>query len=280
MDRQFNTPSEIIEANIGSGVTKANMNIVKMIILGMLAGAFIAVGGTASNVAVHNISNVGVARALAGAIFPVGLMLVVMTGSELFTGNCLMVTAFLDKKIKGMQMLRNLVIVYISNLAGSVIIAGLVYLSGQFNYTDGMLGAYTIKVALAKTTIAPGTAIASGILCNMLVCLAVILALSAKDIIGKIFGIFFPIASFVICGFEHCVANMYYIPAGMFAAGNKDYLTKAQELYGITAEQCAALSSPMIIRSFICVTLGNIIGGVVCVGIPLYAAHRRAGNRK
>ena len=87
---------------------------------------------------------------------------------------------------------------------------------------------------------------------------------SAKDIIGKIFGIFFPIASFVICGFEHCVANMYYIPAGIFAAGNEDYLTKAQELYGITAEQCAVFSSPMIIRSFICVTLGNIIGGVVC----------------
>lgn len=278
MDRQFNTPYEIIEANIGSGVTKANMNIVKLIILGMLAGAFIAVGGTASNVAVHNISNVGVARALAGAIFPVGLMMVVITGSELFTGNCLMVTAFLDKKIKGMQMLRNLVIVYISNLAGSVIIAGLVYLSGQFNYTDGLLGAYTIKVALAKTTIAPGTAIASGILCNMLVCLAVILALSAKDIIGKIFGIFFPIASFVICGFEHCVANMYYIPAGMFAAGNEDYLTKAKEIYGITAEQCAALSSPMIIRSFICVTLGNIIGGVLLVGIPLYAAHKRIGK--
>lgn len=280
MDRQFKMPAEIIEANIGSGVTKANMGIVKMIILGLLAGAFIAVGGTASNVAVHNISNVGAARALAGAIFPVGLMLVVITGAELFTGNCLMVTAFLDKKIKGLQMLRNLVIVYISNLAGSVIIAGLVYLSGQFNYTDGLLGAYTIKVALAKTTIAPGTAIASGILCNMLVCLAVILALSAKDIIGKIFGIFFPIASFVICGFEHCVANMYYIPAGIFAACNHDYVKKAEEAYNINEKQLAALSSPMVIRSFICVTLGNIIGGVFFVGIPLYAAHKRAGNRK
>lgn len=280
MDRQFNMPAEIIEANIGSGVTKANMGIVKMIILGLLAGAFIAVGGTASNVAVHNISNVGAARALAGAIFPVGLMLVVITGSELFTGNCLMITAFLDKKIKGMQMLRNLVIVYISNFVGSVIIAGLVYLSGQFNYTEGLLGAYTIKVALAKTTIAPGTAIASGILCNMLVCLAVIFALSAKDIIGKIFGIFFPIASFVICGFEHCVANMYYIPAGIFAACNPDYIKKAKEAYNITEKQLAALSSPMVIRSYICVTLGNIIGGVLLVGIPLYVAHKRAGNRK
>lgn len=275
MDRQFNTPAEIIEANIGSGVTKAGMKALKMIILGILAGAFIAVGGTASSLAVHNISNVGIARALAGVIFPVGLIMVVITGSELFTGNCLMITTFLDKKIKGMQMLRNLVIVYISNLAGSVMIAGLVYLSGQFNYTDGMLGAYTIKVALAKTTIAPGAAVASGILCNMLVCLAVILALSAKDITGKIFGIFFPIAAFVICGFEHCVANMYYIPAGMFAACNPDYVKKAEEVYNITAEQCAVLGSPMIIRSFICVTLGNIIGGIICVGIPLYVAHKR-----
>ncbi len=271
-----NSPSEVADNTIKSGIAKANMPLGKMILLGIMAGAFIALGGVASNVAVHNITDVGLARTLAGAIFPVGLMLVVFTGSELFTGNCLMLMSVLDKKIKVIQMIRNLVVVYFSNLVGALIIDALVFFSGQFNFSNGGLGAYTIKVAIAKTTISPTTAIVSGILCNILVCLAIIMAGAAKDVTGKILAIFFPIWAFVIGGFEHCVANMFYIPAGIMSATNPQYVEKANELYGITAEQCTSLTHFSGIESFLFVTIGNIIGGMVCVALIYYFAHKKA----
>lgn len=275
MGGNVHSPLEIADNNIKSGISKASMPLVKMILLGIMAGAFIALGGVASNVVVHNIADVGVARMLAGVVFPVGLMLVVFTGSELFTGNCLMFMAVLDKKIKLIQMIRNLVVVYFSNIVGALIIDLLVFYSGQFNYSDGGLGAYTIKVAIAKTTINPIAAIVSGILCNILVCLAIIMAGAAKDASGKILAIFFPICTFVICGFEHCVANMFYIPAGMLAATNPTYIEQSEKLYSITPEQCAGLTHFQGIESFLFVTIGNIIGGIVCVAIIYYMAHKK-----
>lgn len=275
MDKSFHTPVEVVNHSLDGQVTKANLPLGKMILLGILAGAFIALGGVASNVAVHNIANVGLARTLAGAIFPVGLMLVVLVGGELFTGNCLMIMAYMDKRIKASQILRNLVVVYISNLIGALIIDVLVFYSGQFNYTDGGLGAYTIKVAIGKAQISPGTAVVSGILCNILVCLAILMAAAATDVAGKILAIFFPIWAFVICGFEHCVANMFYIPAGMLAATNPQYVSKAQELYGITAQQCSELLSIGSTSCFLFVTIGNILGGMIFVGAICYLAQKK-----
>lgn len=280
MENSFYTPSEVIKSNIKSAVAKANLPLAKMILLGMMAGAFIAFGGAASSVAAHGVADVGLARSIAGAIFPVGLMLVVFTGSELFTGNSLMIMAVIDKKITLLKMIRNLVVVYFANFIGALIIDVLVFLSGQFDFSGGGLGAYTIKVVLAKTSIAPVTAVISGILCNILVCLAIVLAGTAKDSIGRIFGIFFPIAAFVVCGFEHCVANMFYIPAGMLAATNTAYVQKAQELYGITAQQCSSLTHFAGTESLLFVTIGNIIGGVLFVGVVLYMAHIKLSGKK
>lgn len=280
MENSFYTPSEVIKSNIKSAVSKANLPLAKMILLGMMAGAFIAFGGAASSVAAHGVADVGLARSIAGAIFPVGLMLVVFTGSELFTGNSLMIMAVIDKKITLLKMIRNLVVVYFANFIGALIIDVLVFLSGQFDFSGGGLGAYTIKVALAKTSIAPVTAVISGILCNILVCLAIVLAGTAKDSIGRIFGIFFPIAAFVVCGFEHCVANMFYIPAGMLAATNTAYVQKAQELYGITAQQCSSLTHFAGTESLLFVTIGNIIGGVLFVGVVLYMVHIKLSGKK
>lgn len=280
MENSFYTPSEVIKSNIKSAVAKANLPLAKMILLGLMAGAFIAFGGAASSVAAHGVADVGLARSIAGAIFPVGLMLVVFTGSELFTGNSLMIMAVIDKKITLLKMIRNLVVVYFANFVGALIIDVLVFLSGQFDFSGGGLGAYTIKVALAKTSIAPVTAVISGILCNILVCLAIVLAGTAKDSIGRIFGIFFPIAAFVVCGFEHCVANMFYIPAGMLAATNTAYVQKAQELYGITAQQCSSLTHFAGTESLLFVTIGNIIGGVLFVGVVLYMAHIKLSGKK
>ncbi len=280
MENNFYTPAEVVKSNIKSAVAKANLPLAKMILLGMMAGAFIAFGGAASSVAAHGVADVGLARSIAGAIFPVGLMLVVFTGSELFTGNNLMIMAVIDKKITLLKMIRNLVVVYFANFIGALIIDVLVFFSGQFDFSGGGLGAYTIKVALAKTSIAPVTAVISGILCNILVCLAIVLAGTAKDSIGRIFGIFFPIAAFVVCGFEHCVANMFYIPAGMLAATNTAYVQKAQELYGITAQQCSNLTHFAGTESLLFVTIGNIIGGMLFVGVVLYMAHIKLGGKK
>lgn len=280
MGRTSNMLAEMADININAGVKKSNLPLLKMIILGMMAGAFIAFGGAASNVVVHGIDNAGVAKMLAGVIFPVGLMLVVFTGSELFTGNCLMIMGALDKKIKVSKMIRNLVIVYFSNLLGALIMDFLIFYSGQFDLSSGGLGAYTIKVAIGKTSLAPSTAFVSGILCNILVCLAILMSSVAKEVISKIFAVFFPICLFVVCGFEHCVANMFYLPSGILATTNPQYVAKAKELFGITAQQCENLKHFAGTDQLIYVTLGNIVGGMLLVGAVFYFVHIRNRDKK
>ena len=210
MDNAFNSPAQVLDANMKAVEGKAQLPILKCILLGIMAGAFIAFGGATSNAAIHNIANQGLAKTLAGCIFPVGLMMIVFVGGELFTGDCLMIAGVVDKKFSTLSMIKTLIIVYFSNMVGAVIIASLVYFSGLLDYTSGALGAFTIKVAYGKATIAPFKAICSGILCNILVCIAVLMATAAKDIAGKVWAIFFPICAFVIGGWEHCVANMFY----------------------------------------------------------------------
>lgn len=275
MENNFNTPVQVLEINIKAGEKKAALPLFKCILLGILAGGFIAFGAATSNAAVHNISNQGIAKGLAGAIFPVGLMMIVMIGGELFTGDCLMIAGVADKRFGIGKMIRTLGIVWFSNLIGAVIIAVLVYFSGLLNYTSGGLGAFTIKVAYGKCTIEPLQAVCSGILCNIMVCAAVLMATAAKDIAGKIGAIFFPIMAFVVGGWEHCVANMFYIPAGIIASTNDTYVARAEELYGMTAQQ---ISEKVNISGFIFnqipVTIGNILGGMVFVALPLYIIHK------
>ncbi|NTU88675.1 MAG: formate/nitrite transporter family protein [Actinobacteria bacterium] len=269
----FSTPAQVCDATIASNIAKSKLPLMKMIILAMLAGAFIALGASASSVAIHDISNVGIARLIAGVIFPAGLMMIVMAGGELFTGNSLMVQALLSHEIGLVALLRNWVVVYIGNLIGSLIIVGIVYLSGELNYTAGALGALTIKIAVGKVGLPFFTAFCSAILCNVLVCIAVLMATAAKDVAGKILAILFPIMAFVLSGFEHCVANMYYIPAGMLAALNPTYAAKATELYGIGAEKLATLDLSGLFANLVPVTLGNIVGGLL-IGTAMYAIHK------
>ena len=270
MENHFNSPQEVIQGNINAGVVETERKLGQLILLGLMAGAFLSLGGASSNVAVHGIADVGLSRTLAGVIFPVGLMLIVLVGGELFTGNCLISMAVLNKKTTIGKMLANLVVVYCSNLVGALIIDYLIFYSGQLNYSGGGLGAYTIKVAAAKVAISPLTGIASGILCNMLVCLAILMAGAARDVAGKILAIFFPICAFVVGGYEHCVANMFYIPAGILAASNPAYVAKAEELYGITMQQCQELTAAASLRNFIPVTIGNMIGGALFIGVMYY----------
>lgn len=275
MNNHFNTPSEIIDLNLKACESKTTLPLGKKLLLGIMAGAFIAFGGATSSTAAHAVENVGVARVLAGTIFPVGLMLIVFLGGELFTGNCLIIMDVLDKRVTWRRLIRDLVIVYFSNLIGALLIDILIVFSGNLDYSGGLLGAYTIKVAIGKMMLSPVKGITSGILCNVLVCLAVLMAVSARDIAGKVWAIFFPICAFVVGGFEHCVANMFYIPTGILAAMNPQYAALAQETYGITAEQLSGLTVLGSLHNFIPVTIGNVIGGMFLVGVPLYLIHKK-----
>ena len=239
----------------------------------------IAMGAACSNVAVHAIDNVGVARLVAGCVFPVGLMMVILMGAELFTGDCLMAMAVSDKKISLMQFAKVLVLVYLGNFIGGFATAAAMYLSGQYNYTAGRLGAYTIKVALGKVALSPVQGIASGILCNILVCAAVVVAMSSKDVTGKLLASFFIIMPFVTGGFEHCVANMYYISAGLLAKLNPAYVEAANSVYGL-ADLSALGIKGFLVNNLIPVTIGNIIGGSLCIGLPMFYLNYKESKKE
>ena len=275
MQKEFLTPAEITESFIGIGQKKAGLSVVEQILLGILAGAFIAFASEGSNTAIHTIESVGVGKALAGALFSTGLMLVVVAGGELFTGNCLMLIACTERKISVISMLRGWVCVYLGNLIGSVMLAYFINHSGQLGFSGGMLGGFTVKLAAYKTGLSFEKAFYMGILCNWLVCLAVWMAAGANDIAGKLLAIYFPIWLFITSGFEHSVANMYYIPAGIMAKATPLFVEQAVKL-GATAESIAFLDwHSFWANNLIPVTLGNLVGGGLFVGLAYWFAYRR-----
>jgi formate/nitrite transporter len=277
MNSGFSDSKSIAESFIETGIKKTGLPIPKQFLLGVLAGAYIALAAQGSNAAIHTIESAGIGKALAGALFAVGLMLVVVAGAELFTGNCLVVIAAGEKKVRLSAMLRNWFFVYTGNFTGAMIVVLLVFASGQFDFSHGLLGGFTIKTAAYKVGLPFGKAVIMGILCNWLVCLAVWMAAAAKDIAGKLFAIFFPIWLFITSGFEHCVANMYYIPAGILAKSNPVWAEQAGAL-DASPDAVEALNIPsFLLGNLLPVTLGNIIGGAVFVGMAYWLIHLR-GN--
>ena len=273
MDNKFLTTQEIADFTVNAGVKKANLTITAQFVLGVLAGAFIAFGAQASNMATHTISDVAAAKLIGGLIFPAGLMLVLMAGAELFTGNNLMIMALSERRITLAQLIRSWVVVYAGNFAGSVLVALLVSWSGQLNYTGGLLGGVTIKAAAGKVSLTFTQAFVLGILCNWLVCLAVWMSFGAKDGVSKAVCVFFPIWLFVASGFEHSIANMYYIPAGILA--KSAYTSKALEL-GVSQTAIDSLNwCTMFTRNLLPVTLGNILGGAGFVGCVYWFVYLR-----
>lgn len=271
-----NTTAEVTQNLIEAGDGKVKRPLHKMILLGILAGMLIGAGAMASSVAIHDISNTGIARLVAGLVFPIGFVMMVLFGGELFTGACLMIIGVLKGKYKASDMIRVLIVVFISNLIGGLLFAILVAFSGQFKYSDGLMGAFTIKLALSKANIPFSSALISGILCNFFVCLGVVMAGLSKDISGKVLASFLPIMTFVTGGFEHCVANMFYIPAGIFAAGNSKYAEVAMTKYGITAEKLATLNwKNFLLTNELPVTIGNIIGGMLLIGVVMYIVYSK-----
>lgn len=270
----FLSPKELTQQYSAAGAGKAKRPAGQLFVLAILAGALIALGSAATNTASFGVTDVGLARTICGLLFPFGLCMVVVTGAELFTGNCLMTISVLERKATVAGMLRNWGIVYIGNLVGAVLVAAGCALFGQLDYGGGALAVYTIKIAAGKCGISFGKAVVFGVLCNLLVCLGVLLAMSSRDTAGRLMGAFIPVSFFVICGFEHCVANMYYIPAGIMAAANPAYrelaLAAGVNLEGLTLGN-------FLVKNLLPVTVGNILGGGG-LGALMWFAHVREKN--
>ena len=262
MTNLFLSPLEISNAISEIGKKKAAAPIFELVIFGILAGIYIAFG---ANVATAVLSggtlDAGLARLLAGSVFSVGLMLVLIPGSELFTGNILMAIGFIYRKYSLIKVLRNWLVVYLGNLLGAMIIAWLAFKSGLFVHSGALtaIGNVAANIAEAKLSLGFTEALCRGILCNMLVCLAVIMCIASRTVSGKIFGIYFPIMTFVASGFEHSVANMYFLPVGLMVKGE------------------FALRFLDIFNNLIPVTIGNIIGGLLIVLLHPKIEERIAG---
>ena len=260
-------PADIALKAEAVGVQKIRMDIASLTALALLAGAFIALGAMFATTVLAGADGVlpfGVSRLLSGVVFCLGFILVVVGGAELFTGNTLMVMAWAAGKVPLREMLRAWLIVYVGNFIGAVGTAALVFLSGQYLAGKGGVAAVALTLALNKVTLSFGHAFFLGILCNVLVCLAVWLALGARTTTDKILALLFPVSAFVVAGFEHSVANMYLIPLGLFIKAWAPAVLWTQ--VGQTVADYAALTWPAFFESLIPVTIGNIIGGGVLVG--------------
>ena len=269
------TPAEVVKANIKSAKGKATAPIWKLLVLGIAAGLFIGLGAVVSSTVAHSAGDAGLVRLISGLLFPLGLVLVVLLGAELFTGNVLMLNAMIDGKINWKGLMRNWGIVFVGNFIGSILLAVLIAYFGQLNIGGGELAVYTAKVASAKASLPWMNAFVLGIFCNLLVCAAIYLALAAKTVVGKIMAIWIPIAAFVIAGFEHSVANMYYISAGIFAWWNPIY----SEMITDAGINTGVLNfGDFLAGNLIPVTLGNIIGGAA-IGLLLYFTHVRVAKK-
>ncbi len=246
---------EIYETMIDNSVKKANLPFLKSLLLGIMAGIFISLGAIGAMV-IWGMDGSSVAKKyLGGAVFPVGIVLVVIAGSELFTGNALMSVGLLNKKIKASGLLKNWTAVYLGNFISSIFMAFLVYKSGLWGM-DGSLnsiGEVAVSIGLKKTTLAFSPAFYRGVLCNIIVVLAVWISLATKAMSGKILSLWLPVSVFVISGYEHCVANMFFIPVSTFLG--------------------ADISIAALFSNLIPVTLGNIVGGSIIVPVMYYIIH-------
>jgi formate transporter len=263
------SPKEIAERVENVGVTKARLPFLQMFALGVLAGGFIGLGALSFTVVASDANlSFAVSRWLGGLVFSLGLILVVIAGAELFTGNNLLVMAVVSRRITAGEFVKNLVVVYCANFIGAAGLAFLVSLTNHWQMNDDALGKSAVTIAAAKCALPFWDALFKGVLCNILVCLAVWLAMAGRNVADKILAIVFPIAAFVAAGFEHSIANMYFIPLGILL----------RERVGIDAEKIQSLDWNGFAQNLVPVTLGNIIGGAVMVGLVYWLIYRRGAQ--
>jgi len=258
-------PAEMAKRAEYIGVSKAEAPLLKVFFLAILAGAFIGLGAIFATTVATGTTDVlpfGVSKLLVGLVFCLGLVIVIVGGAELFTGNNLIVMAWAGRKITTRALLRNWVIVYIGNFVGSIATAILLFFSKQYLTGSGLVGKTALSIANSKVSLDFSQAVALGILCNALVCLAVWLTFSARSTIDKISAIMFPITAFVAAGFEHSIANMYFISIGLFI---KKFDPAFTTNTGLTLENLTW--GNFFLRNLLPVTIGNIVGGTLFVAV-------------
>jgi len=265
------SPKQIAERVEQVGVAKARLPLLSLVLLGLLAGAFIGLGALYS-VLVASDPDLGFAvkQVLAGVCFSLGLLLVVVAGAELFTGNNLLAMAWAEGRVSSGELLRNWVVVCAANFAGSLGLAVLVYLSGHGGMNGGLVGEQYVAIGVAKTTLPLSELFFRGVLCNVLVCLAVWMALAGRSVVDKLVAIVFPVSAFVAAGFEHSIANMYLIPLAMLLQAD-----------GVTAPVGAqAIGMAGLVRNLVPVIAGNVVGGSVLVALVYYLIYRLPSQRE
>lgn len=260
-------PKEVAERVEKVGVTKARLPFLSQITLGILGGGFIGFGALYYTLVISD-SSMGFAasRLLGGFAFSLGLILVVIAGAELFTGNNLLVMAWTSREISTRELLRNWAVIWCANFVGAAGLALLVVLLNHDAMNGGAIGVQAVKIAAAKTSLPFGEALVKGILCNTLVCLAVWLAMAGRTVVDKVVALVMPVSAFVAAGFEHSVANMYFISLGLML---KDSTALPETVYS------SNLTALGFAQNLVPVTLGNLIGGVVFVALAYYIVYRR-----
>lgn len=269
------SPQDMALACEAAGITKAGRDAIALLVLGILAGAFIALGAMFMTTVVTGAGDLpwGVARLIGGLVFSLGLILVIIGGAELFTGDTLMIVACASKRITVMSLLRAWALVYIGNIIGAVGTALLVFLSGQHTFFNGAVGQTALTIASAKAALPTLQLFFLAVLCNVLVCLAVWMSLSARSTTDKVLVIIPPVAAFVTAGFEHSVANLYFLPYALLIKGfaTVDFWSDiGQSVSGYSALTFAATAHNVIIA-----TLGNLIGGSLLVGLVYWLVYLR-----
>jgi formate/nitrite transporter len=262
------TPAQMAVRVEKAGIAKSNRDFFSMLALAMMAGVFIALGANFFTYVIHDSTlSVGLTKLIGGFVFSLGLILVIITGAELFTGNNLIVMAFVSRKISFSQLLRNWGIVFVGNLLGSLIVVILILLSGQLTAGRSAVGVKALMIANDKVNLTFMEAFSRGVLCNILVCLAVYLCFSGRSVTDKILAILFPITAFVALGFEHSIANMYFIPVGLLLKQNPQLIAAANEMLGELPSLLNLTTSGFLINNLLPVTIGNIVGGTLFIGI-------------
>ncbi|MFA5323391.1 MAG: formate/nitrite transporter family protein [Smithella sp.] len=282
----FNPPAKMVALVGNAGVGKAKLSIFNLLLRGFMAGAYIAIGGALCTVCITGVEPAGISKLVGGAVFPVGLIAIVLTGMELFTGDCMIVPmAAMMKKITWGAVMRNWMWVYVGNLFGSLAYAYVMavgpFVSGQADgtMTVNAFGMTAVGIAAGKILgyKAVGAAglwscFIKAIGCNFLVNIALLLAITADDVIGKFFGIWFPIMAFVASGFEHCVANMYFLPTGKFLMDW--YPAVIAQKGGLLLANGGLTWSDIWLWNLIPVTIGNIVGGFLFIGVTYFLMFR------
>ena len=279
---------QIAENYVETGRKKAELPVSHMLILGFFSGMFIALAGAGASVASAAMTNASALRIASALVFPAGLALVVCTGAELFTGNCLMMISALQKRISVGGLFKNLLFVYLGNLIGAIFVAvslpvnailqaigradlpvKLLFVYGHIpSLYGGDLAQVLLNTAVSKVTLTLPEVLCRAVLCNVLVCIAVWAAMSSEQVSGKILALYPPVAIFILCGFEHCIANMFYIPAGLMIMGE----------YGLAAEGLTI--GTFILNNLIPATIGNMIGGMLVIGGGYWLVYLRGTKNR